>query len=86
MATSLVAEFNRLTAELPEAHKRLDAAFRTDPPGDLVKDAQLTRYLAEAQKVIAIVRRIKEIKEHGDQAPGTLPLSRPARKAGPGIS
>jgi hypothetical protein len=62
MTPTLAAEFNRLTAELPEAHKRLDAAFRTDPPGDLVKDAHLSRYLAEAQKVIAIVRRIEEIK------------------------
>lgn len=62
MTPTLLAELDRLTAELPEAHKRLDAAFRTDPSGDLVKDTHLARYLAEAQKVIAIVRRIAEIK------------------------
>jgi hypothetical protein len=56
------AAIDRLTAELVEAHKQLDATFHTDPPGDVARDAGLARYLASAQNVLNIIRRIKELK------------------------
>jgi hypothetical protein len=59
---TLAAELDQLAAELPRAQKRLEAAFRTKPPGDVLKGAHLTRYLSEAQNVLDIVRRIKELE------------------------
>ena len=59
----LRAEFDRLAAELSEARKRLHAAFHTEPPGEVLKGAHLTLYLAEAENVIGIVRRMREVKE-----------------------
>ena len=56
------AEIERLTAELAVAHQRLDAAFNATPRGDIAKDARLIPYLAEAQNVLSIVRRIQKLK------------------------
>ncbi|HEX3666730.1 MAG TPA: hypothetical protein VHU23_16005 [Rhizomicrobium sp.] len=56
------AELVRLTAELAGAHARLDAAFRTDPPGAVARGDRLSLYLAEAQKVLDILNRIKQVE------------------------
>jgi 50S ribosomal subunit-associated GTPase HflX len=61
-SATLAAELDQLTAELPRAQQRLEAAFRTEPPGNVMKGDHLTRYLTEAQNVLDIVRRIKELE------------------------
>jgi hypothetical protein len=57
------AELDRLTAELADAHLRLDAIFNSEPRGEIAKDARLTPYLAEAQKVLDIINLIKKLKQ-----------------------
>jgi histidinol-phosphate/aromatic aminotransferase/cobyric acid decarboxylase-like protein len=57
----LAAELQRLYAEYPVASARAAAALKTEPPGHELKGETLRRFLAEEEKVAAIVRRIKEI-------------------------
>lgn len=62
------AEIERLTAELAEAHTRLDAALKAEPKGDIAKDSRLHGYLVEAKNVLDIVRRIQKIGGTDDSA------------------
>jgi hypothetical protein len=62
ISIKLEAELRRLYAELPNAHARAAADLRTDPPGHVLEGEALARFLAEEEKIAAIVRRIKEIQ------------------------
>lgn len=55
-------ELQRLYAELPEAHARVAAALRTDPPAYQQTSEQHARLIEAERAVSAILNRIKELQ------------------------
>ena len=60
--TASAPELERLFSSLPAAMDRAADALRTDPPGQVLEGAAMTKFVVELQRLGAIVRRIRELQ------------------------
>ena len=61
IAPKLSEELAQLYAELPEAHRRAEAAFNIGRTGSILEGDALEHFLVEEERVSTITRRISEI-------------------------